>query len=144
MLRGARWALVFMALVALLLLAVDRFATSIVESDAGRAFLSDEATALVGTEVGYAGAAGGSEYLNTLQLMANAVDWSLEDAGLLSIRARSHFNRTLPPMEHASQLFWEYLNYVLAALALVVVALLQRRRSKARQRQYQQLVPANS
>jgi ABC-2 type transport system permease protein len=96
-------------------------------------FLRDEV-------IQFAGSASGSEYLNTLQLMANTVDWSLEDAGLLSIRARSHFNRTLPPMEHGRQLFWEYLNYVLAAVGLGLVALLQRRRKKARQQQYLQLL----
>ena len=91
-----------------------------------------------------AGSAAGSEYLNSLQLLANAVDWSLEDAGLLGIRARGHFNRTLPPMEHGTQLFWEYLNYALAAAALVGIALLQRRRKRARQVAYMQLLPTSS
>ncbi len=90
-----------------------------------------------------AGAGNGSEYLNTLQLMANTVDWSLEDAGLLSIRARGNFNRTLPPMEHNSQLFWEYLNYALATLALVCIALFQRHRKKVRQNNYVKLLAAN-
>lgn len=81
-----------------------------------------------------------SEYLNSPQLIANAIDWSLEDAGLLSIRARGHFNRTLPPMQHATQLFWEYLNYVLAALVLGLVALLQRQHHKARQQVYLRLL----
>ena len=45
------------------------------------------------------------------------MDWSLEDAGLLSIRSRGNFNRTLPTLEHGTQLFWEYLNYGLALLA---------------------------
>lgn len=86
------------------------------------------------------GAAGGSEYLNTLQLMANAVDWSLEETGLSSIRARGHFNRTLPPMAHGEQLFWEYLNYILAALALAGIALVQRWRKRSSYRAYLQLM----
>ena len=81
-----------------------------------------------------AGATGRGEYLNTLQLLANSIDWSLEDTGLLSIRARGHFNRTLPPMEQRTRLFWEYLNYVLAAAALVLVAWVQRQRKKIRTR----------
>jgi len=85
------------------------------------------------------GLATGSEYLNPLQLVTNAVDWSLEDAGLLAIRGRGHFNRTLPPMEHASQLFWEYLNYGLAAAMLLIVALVHRQRQRRRQRHYLQL-----
>lgn len=84
----------------------------------------------------------GSQYLNTMQLMANTLDWSLEDSGLLSIRSRGHFNRTLPPMEQSSQAFWEYLNYALAALALVIVALLRRFYKQAQRRQYQQLISA--
>ncbi len=90
-----------------------------------------------------AGAGNGSEYLNTLQLMANTVDWSLEDAGLLGIRARGNFNRTLPPMEHNTQLFWEYLNYSLAALALICIALFQRHRKKVRQNNYIKLLAAH-
>ncbi|WP_163833439.1 Gldg family protein [Spartinivicinus ruber] len=83
-----------------------------------------------------AGSSTGSEYLNNLQLLANTVDWSLEDAGLLSIRARGHFNRTLPPMERNVRLFWEYLNYGLAILALGVIAIVQRQRKRARDHRY--------
>ena len=90
--------------------------------------------------IGMAGSAVGSEYLNTLQLAANSVDWALEDSGLMAIRSRSHFNRTLPPMEHGAQLFWEYLNYVCALLALGLVALIQHLRKRARQRRYRQLL----
>lgn len=86
------------------------------------------------------GAAGGSEYLNTLQFMTNAVEWSLEETGLSSIRARGHFNRTLPPLAHGEQLFWEYLNYILAALALTAIALLQRWRKNAAHRTYLRLL----
>jgi ABC-2 type transport system permease protein len=87
------------------------------------------------------GAASGSEYLNGLQLAANTVEWALDDdAGLSGIRSRGHFNRTLPPMERGVQLFWEYLNYALAALALVAVAVIQRQRKKAREQAYLQLL----
>lgn len=79
-------------------------------------FLADKVLRLVGS-------AQQSEYLNSVQMIANAVDWSLEDSGLLSIRSRSHFNRTLPPMEQSTQVFWEYLNYGLALLALGVIAI---------------------
>ena len=40
----------------------------------------------------------------------NAIDWSLEDRGLLAIRGRAHFAHTLNPLDRESQLFWEYLN----------------------------------
>ena len=83
-----------------------------------------------------AGVAVGSEYLNSLQLMANAVDWSLEDQGLLGIRSRGHFNRTLPAMDHSEQSFWEYLNYGLALAALGLIALLWQLRQRQRRRAF--------
>ncbi len=86
------------------------------------------------------GVANQGEYLNTMQLAANTVDWSLEDASLMSIRARGNFNRTLPPMEKGTQLFWEYLNYGLAVLALAVIAVFQLQRKRSRQRAYAQLL----
>ena len=74
------------------------------------------------------GATSGGQYLATLQMLTNAIDWSLEDQGLLSIRARGQFNRTLPPMEKGDQQFWEYLNYILAAVILLAIALIQKQR----------------
>lgn len=55
------------------------------------------------------------------QFLVNAAEWSLEDTGLLSIRSRGHFNRTLPPMDDGEKQAWETLNYVLAFLGLLVV-----------------------
>lgn len=81
-----------------------------------------------------------TEYVNALQFAANAIDWSLEDSGLLSIRSRGHFNRTLPTMEHSTQLFWEYLNYGLAAFALIVLGLVASRMRKVKQREYTKLL----
>ena len=92
-------------------------------------FLRDQVISMLGS-------AQQSEYLNTLQMFANAVDWSLEDSGLLSIRSRGHFNRTLPPMEQSTQMFWEYLNYGLAALAIILIALFERRKRWVKQQQY--------
>lgn len=62
-------------------------------------------------------------YLNSLQLIQNAVDWSLEDRDLLAIRSRSQFANTLAPLDAQSQMFWEYLNYglMLAGLALIYI-----------------------
>ena len=92
-------------------------------------FLRDQTLTIANSAVG-------SEYLGSLELAANAVDWAIEESGLLSIRSRGHFNRTLPPMEHDTQLFWEYLNYGLMVLALIIIALVRRRRQKSRQHHY--------
>ena len=80
----------------------------------------------------------GSQYLGPLELVANTIDWSLEDSGLLSIRSNAHFNRTLPPLDKDEQLFWEYLNYGLAIGALLIVAVWQRRRRTLRNTRYLQ------
>ena len=80
----------------------------------------------------------GSQYSAPLQLLANAVDWSLEDRELLAIRGRGHFNRTLPPLADSERQGWEYLNYALAVLAVGLVyggRSLRRRQLIARQRQ---------
>ena len=82
------------------------------------------------------GASNGSEYLGGVQLLANAVDWSLEDQGLLSIRSRGHFNRTLPPMAEQQQFYWETGNYLMAVVLLVALAALQHYRRRQRQYRY--------
>lgn len=84
--------------------------------------------------------AAGSDSLSPFQLIANTVDWSLEDTALLQIRSRGQFNRTLLPMEPGKHFFWEYLNYALALLALGGVAFVYHRISKARKIRFQQLV----
>ena len=80
----------------------------------------------------------GGQYLNSLQLMANTVDWALEDEGLMSIRARGNFNRTLPAMEQTTQAFWEYLNYGLSLFALLIIGFVHHRIKLAREQTYQQ------
>ena len=92
-------------------------------------FLRDQILQMVGT-------AQQTQYINTVQMIANAIDWSLEDAGLLGIRSRGHFNRTLPPLAQSEQMFWEYLNYGLAATAIFIVGLWERRRRVAKNKQY--------
>ena len=77
-----------------------------------------------------------SSYLSPVQLMTNSVDWSLEDRGLLSIRGRGHFSRTLLPMTREVQFFWEYLNYGLALLGLVAVWLVRRSIRKRTKQHY--------
>ena len=71
-----------------------------------------------------------NRYLNPVQLVENAVDWSLEDRDLLAIRGRAHFSRTLIPMDENSKMFWEYLNYGLAMFGLLLIGLIRRQISK--------------
>ncbi len=67
----------------------------------------------------------GNQYVAPFQILANAAEWSLEDQGLLSIRSRSHFNRTLPSQTSDSKQFWEWLNYGLALAGLLVIFLIR-------------------
>ena len=84
--------------------------------------------------------ANASEYLNSLQLIENAVDWSLEDRGLLSIRGRGHFSRTLYPLGKNGQIFWEYLNYALVFVGLFLVYLVNRSYRKNALDKYHELL----
>jgi ABC-2 type transport system permease protein len=61
-------------------------------------------------------------YLNNLQFMQNAVDWSVEDEDLLTIRSRGTYARLLEPLDQKGQTTWEVANYAVALLALGVVA----------------------
>ena len=63
-------------------------------------------------------------------MMVNLVDWALEDASLIGIRARGNFNRTLPGLTKAEQNFIEYSNYILGALGIGMVLLIFRRRGR--------------
>jgi ABC-2 type transport system permease protein len=62
-------------------------------------------------------------YLNSLQFLQNAVDWSVEDLDLLTIRSRGSYAHVLAPLNNQQQTFWEALSYILAALALGGIAL---------------------
>jgi ABC-2 type transport system permease protein len=81
-------------------------------------------------------AASGTQYLGPLELFINTLDWALQDEQLLESRSRAHFNRTLPPMERRMQLLLEYLNYGLALLLLLLLALASWLRMILRRRHY--------
>ena len=66
---------------------------------------------------------------NNLLFVQNLVDWSQEDVELLSIRARGNTIRLLRPLTQQEQVRFEVLNYVVALLALVVIAAIWRWRS---------------
>lgn len=72
-------------------------------------------------------------YLNSLQFLQNAVDWSVEDLDLLSIRSRGQAARVLAPMSQAQQRTWEVVNYGLALTALIGIAVLWQARRRNEQ-----------
>jgi len=85
---------------------------------------------LTDTMLDLASSGTGTRYIKPIQLVENALDWSLEDRGLLAIRGRANFSRTLNPMDRETQLFWEYLNYGLALFGLLLVSLIRRQTNK--------------
>ncbi len=86
---------------------------------ASNSFLSDKMLWLASESLG-------SQYIKPIELIQNAVDWSLEDRELLAIRGRGHFARTLRPMSQGFEIFFEYLNYGLACVGLFLVWLARR------------------
>ena len=104
--------------------------------ESGRIILFSSNSFLGDNTLELASAALRTRYLNPVQLVENAIDWSLEERGLLSIRGRGHFSRTLEPLDRDAQQFWEYLNYALALLGLAVVWLLRRIARQRAQRYY--------
>ena len=93
-------------------------------------FLADQTVRMIGS-------ADGTVYTGSLQLMANVVDWSVEDQSLLGIRSRGQFNRTLPPLAENQQRVWEYANYAAALIGLAVVYGVSRRRRQTRRRTFE-------
>ncbi len=81
-------------------------------------------------------------YLNSLQLVQNAVDWSLEDRDLLAIRSRSQFANTLEPMDSGRQMFWEYLNYGLMLVGLALIYAVYRGRVASQHKRHARLLEA--
>jgi ABC-2 type transport system permease protein len=78
-----------------------------------------------------------TQYLAPLSFAQNLVDWSLEDRGLLALRARGGlFSRTLDPVKAGRQQMWEYLNYALALLGLGIVYFIRRHLRELSNRKY--------
>jgi ABC-2 type transport system permease protein len=79
-------------------------------------------------------------YTKQLDFLQNTVDWSLEDRDLLALRGRTQFARTLAPLDDGTQRFWEYGNYALALLGLMLVRLWRHRVAKADRQRYARII----
>lgn len=66
---------------------------------------------------------GQDRFLNSLEFVQNAIDWSVEEEDLLVIRSRGSHARILRPMTFNEQAFWEWLNYGIAMAALAAVSI---------------------
>jgi len=109
-------------------------------AESARIILFASNTFLTDDVLNLAASANRARSLNPIQLIENAIDWSLEDRGLLSIRSRGNFARTLAPLTRDAQMLWEYLNYALALAGLLVVYGFHRRSRRRARRHYQQVL----
>ena len=84
-----------------------------------------------------------TQYLAPLGFAQNLVDWSLEDRGLLALRARGGlFSRTLEPVKAGRQAIWEYVNYALALAGLALVYFVRRHLRERSDRRYLEMLTA--
>jgi ABC-2 type transport system permease protein len=116
--------------------------TSVIERspESARIILVASNTFATDTVLDLASEGMGTRYTAPLEFLQNAIDWSLEDRGLLAIRSRAQFARTLEPMSSTDQLFWEYLNYALALGGLALVWVWRRRVRRADRARYQSIL----
>jgi ABC-2 type transport system permease protein len=93
---------------------------------ASNAVFTDQAASLISEALG-------SRYTRAAEFAQNVVDRSLEDQGLLAIRSRDQFARTLEPLDRHAEQTIEFLDYAaaLGALGVVWFANRQRRRRAA-------------
>ena len=96
-------------------------------------FASDMVTELVSQGLG-------TRYTKPLAFIQNAVDWSLEDRGLLALRGRTQLARTLDPLPDGRQQLWESANYGLALMGLLTVWIWRRRAAVSDHKRYQQVL----
>ena len=78
-------------------------------------------------------------YGKPISLIQNAIDWSLEDEILLSLRGKTQLARTLIPMSGNETRLIEYINYFFATVGIFAVWLWRNRAQKKnllRQRQF--------
>ncbi len=113
--------------------------SGVVESSpaSARLILIGSSSFLTDTAISLATEATRTVYTQPLELIQNAVDWSLEDRGLLSLRGRGQYSRLLQPLTRREQVIWEYLNYALALAGLALVYGLHRRSRVRRKRHYE-------
>jgi ABC-2 type transport system permease protein len=116
----------------------SRRISSVVEHSpaSARLILIGSSSFLSDTAISLATEATQSRYLKPLELVQNALDWSLEDRGLLTLRGRGQFARLLEPVGREGRMLLEYLNYALALGGLALVYWLHRTLRRRRVRMY--------
>lgn len=109
-------------------------------SDSARIILIGSNTFATDDVIDLASQGQGTLYTRPLEFLQNAIDWSLDDNGLMNIRSRAQFARMLKPMQQESRVFWEYLNYGLALLGLGIVWFWRRQMRSRKHAHYEKLL----
>ncbi|HEX7323787.1 MAG TPA: Gldg family protein [Rhodanobacteraceae bacterium] len=102
---------------------------------ASRLVVLSSASFVADDTMGMISAGLGRNYDQPVQLVQNVVDAALESPAMLALRDKSETSRLLLPLSHGQQTFWEYVNYALALLGLIITALIAwtlRKRRRAR------------
>jgi ABC-2 type transport system permease protein len=113
--------------------------TSVIERspESARIILVSSSTFLSDDILNLAGAVNQIAYDAPLVFAQNAIEWALEDRGLLELRSRGgQFSRTLDPMTAGTQAFWEYSNYLFALIGLAIVFTVHRALRRNSTRRY--------
>ncbi|GAU09254.1 Gldg family protein [Desulfoplanes formicivorans] len=100
---------------------------------ASNAFASDTSIDLISQGLG-------THYTKPLDFIQNAVDWSLEDRGLLALRGRTQLARTLYPLPQGGQRMWELGNYCFALFELLLIWLWRRWVTASDGKRYEQVL----
>jgi ABC-2 type transport system permease protein len=79
-------------------------------------------------------------YTKPIEFLQNVIDWSLEDPGLLALRGRTQFARTLEPLDEHHQRIWECINYALALAGLALVWIWRRLVARSDRRHHQRVL----
>jgi ABC-2 type transport system permease protein len=95
--------------------------TVTVASQAGRLVVIGSAEFLDDAILGVSQRLSQDRYLLNLQLLQNAVDWSVEEPDLLTIRSRGTYTRLLKSLQPGQERFWEVANYAVALLGVVAI-----------------------
>lgn len=104
--------------------------------DGARLVLFSSATFLGDTMLKLQSLAAGRPYEQPIQLMRNTLTWALGDPALLALRDQNRTSRILEPLSERQRQFWEYLDYGLALLGLILVFLIARGTRRHRERRY--------
>jgi ABC-2 type transport system permease protein len=83
-------------------------------------------------------------YLSNLQFVQNAIDWAVKDEGLLKLRGRTIYVRLLDPMSDSRQQLWEYMNYGVMIVGLLIIGILWSLKKRAEKPRYNLLTERES